>query len=122
MASNSRTWLALTGAGLAAAAIAAAVACLSSNIAVADDAIVNPVLGQPDAIAEGRVIYRSRCYICHLGKGGRGPNLFASKLSDEQFLETAINGRRTMPALGTLMTPDEVWAVHAYVKSTDHYE
>jgi len=122
MASNSRTWLAVTGAGLAAAALAAAVASFSFDTAVADDAIVNPVLGQPDAIAAGRVIYRTRCYICHLGKGGRGPNLFASKLSDEQFLETAINGRRTMPALGTLMTPDEVWNVHAYVKSTDHYE
>ncbi|MGB3415076.1 MAG: cytochrome c [Mesorhizobium sp.] len=112
----------MTGAGLAAAALAAAVASFSFDTAVADDAIVNPMLGQPDAIAAGRVIYRTRCYICHLGKGGRGPNLFASKLSDEQFLETAINGRRTMPALGTLMTPDEVWNVHAYVKSTDHYE
>jgi mono/diheme cytochrome c family protein len=57
-----------------------------------------------------------------LEKGGRGPNLFASSLSDEQFLEIAINGRRTMPAFGTLMSPDEVWAVHAYVKSTDYYE
>ena len=122
MANNNRPWLAITGVGLAAVALTAGAAFLSFDTAAAEDAVVNPVLGQPDAITAGRVIYRTRCYICHLGKGGRGPNLFASKLSDEQFLETAINGRRTMPALGTLITPDEVWSVHAYVKSTDHYE
>lgn len=100
-----------------AAALVAAAPC-----ALADDAVTNPFLGKPDSIAEGRTTYRSRCYICHLEKGGRGPNLFATSLSDEQFLEVAINGRRTMPAFGTLMSPDEIWAVHAYVKSTDHYE
>ena len=103
-----------------AAAVFAAAAAAGG--AAADDDIVNPVLGQKAAIAAGRVIYRTRCYICHLGNGGRGPNLFASKLSDYQFLETAINGRGTMPAFGTLMTPDEIWNVHAYVKSTDHHE
>ena len=55
--------------------------------------------------------------------GGRGPNLFATKLSDEQFLETVINGRKgtQMPAFGLRLSPDEVWQVHAFVKSTDHY-
>ena len=104
---------------MAAATIAAAI-CLST--VAAQEAVHNPLLGNLDAISEGRRIYRSRCYICHLSHGGRGPNLFVSKLSDEAFLETAINGRNTMPALGTMLTPDEIWAVHAYVKSTDHYE
>ncbi len=105
-----------------AAAACLVVAAVAAGRAAAEDDIVNPVLGQAEAVAAGRVIYRTRCYICHLGNGGRGPNLFASKLSDYQFLETAINGRGTMPALGTLMTPDDIWNVHAYVKSTDHYE
>ena len=35
-----------------------------------------------------------------------------------------INGRKgaAMPAFGLQMSPDEVWKVHAYVSSTDHYE
>ena len=115
MASNSLSWL-------TAAACLAAAAAFSIDRAAAEDDIVNPVLGQAEAIAAGRVIYRTRCYICHLSNGGRGSNLFASKLSDNQFLETAINGRGTMPAFGTLISPDDIWNVHAYVKSTDHYE
>ena len=83
----------------------------------------NPVLGQPDAISTGRDIYRSKCYICHHSGGARGPDLFATKLSDEQFVETVINGRKgtQMPAFGERLSPDEVWQVHAFVKSTDHY-
>lgn len=107
---------------LTAAACIAAAAALATGRASSEDDIVNPVLGQAEAIAAGRVIYRTRCYICHLSDGGRGPNLFTSKLSDNQFLETAVNGRGTMPAFGTLIAPDDIWNVHAYVKSTDHYE
>jgi mono/diheme cytochrome c family protein len=89
----------------------------------AEEALTNPVLGQPGAIAAGRDIYRSKCYICHHSAGARGSNLFATKLSDEQFLETVINGRKAtqMPGFGLRMSPDEVWQVHAFVKSTDHY-
>jgi mono/diheme cytochrome c family protein len=89
----------------------------------ADEEMTNPFLGQPDAIEEGLQIYRSKCYICHLSKGGRGPNLFATKINDEKFLETVINGRKgtQMPAFGLRLSPDDVWKVHAFVKSTDHY-
>jgi mono/diheme cytochrome c family protein len=89
----------------------------------AGEALTDPFLGQPDAIAAGKQTYRSICYVCHHSAGGRGPNLFATKLSDERFLETVINGRKgtQMPAFGLRLTPDEVWQVHAFVKSTDHY-
>jgi len=89
----------------------------------ADDALTDPFLGQPDAIAAGKDTYRSKCLVCHQSAGGRGPNLFATKLSDERFLETVINGRKgtLMPAFGLRLSPDEVWQVHAFVKSTDHY-
>ena len=92
-------------------------------MATADDALVNPVLGKPDAIEAGRDIYRAKCLVCHQSAGARGPNIFATKLSDEQFLETVINGRKgtQMPAFGERLSPDEVWQVHAFVKSTDHY-
>jgi mono/diheme cytochrome c family protein len=90
----------------------------------ASTAITNPMLGDPAAIAEGHRLYRMWCYGCHHSAGARGPNLFATRLSDEQFMEVVINGRKgtQMPAFGYRLTPDEVWQVHSYIKSTDHYE
>ncbi|MFQ5773570.1 MAG: c-type cytochrome [Kiloniellaceae bacterium] len=112
-----RAWLA---AGLLAAGLGFSAA---ADRAAAEEAAVNPFLGDPQAIAEGRRVYRTRCVICHGRSGGRGPNLFATRLSDEQFLETVINGRKgtQMPAFGYRMSPDDVWMVHAFVKSTDRY-
>jgi mono/diheme cytochrome c family protein len=95
---------------------------MAASPAGAAEEIVNPRLGNAEAQAEGLRFYRTRCYVCHLHDGGRGPNLFSSRLSDEQFLHVVINGRDTMPAFGLRMSPDQVWAVHAYVKSTDRYE
>jgi hypothetical protein len=68
-------------------------ASLSSPLAAAGENLTNPFLGQPDAIAAGRVIYARKCYVCHHSSGARGPNLFAMKLSDERFLETGITVR-----------------------------
>jgi mono/diheme cytochrome c family protein len=119
----------LGGRGLSAAALAL---CFLATLPLtvvwhrgdsADEALTDPFLGQPDAIAAGKDIYRSKCYVCHHSAGGRGPNLFASKVSDERFLETVINGRKgtQMPAFGLRLSPDEVWQVHAFIRSTDHY-
>jgi mono/diheme cytochrome c family protein len=96
---------------------------MAASIVLADEELTNPYLGQPDAISAGKDIYRSKCYVCHHSGGARGPDLFATKLSDQRFLETVINGRKgtQMPAFGQRLTPDEVWQVHAFVKSTDHY-
>ncbi len=106
------------------AALALALLVGAAVPARAEEELTNPVLGDPAAVEEGRRIYRQRCYICHLSNGGRGPDLFASSISDDAFMMPVINGRKgaTMPAFGLKMTPDEVWQVHAYVKSTDHYE
>ena len=84
--------------------------------ALADDSgLTDPFLGQPDAIAEGDELYHSKCIGCHGLKGGRGPNLFATKLTDDQFLEVVINGRQgtLMPAWGFRLSPDDVWKIHA---------
>lgn len=100
---------------------------LGASSVSAEDALTNPLIGESGAdagaVAEGRRLYRSRCIICHRNRGGRGPNLFATALRDEQFLETVINGRKgtSMPAFGYRMSPDDVWKVHAFVKSTDRY-
>lgn len=104
--------------------LAAAMAPLTMGRGLADDdELTDPFLGQPAAIAAGRVIYASKCYVCHHSAGARGPNLFATKLSDRRFLETVIQGRKgtQMPAFGLRLSIDEVWQVHAFIKSTDHY-
>jgi mono/diheme cytochrome c family protein len=109
---------------LVAAALALALPAGATAPVGAEEELTNPALGDPAAVEEGRRIYRQRCYICHLSNGGRGPNLFASPISDEQFLMIVINGRKgtVMPAFGLQLSPDDVWQVHAYVKSTDHHE
>ncbi len=107
----------------AALGILAGLACALSAPGRAAEGLTNPVRGRTEAIAASRDIYGSKCYICHHSAGARGPNLFATKLTDEQFLETVINGRKgtQMPAFGERLSPDEVWQVHAFVRSTDHY-
>ncbi len=88
-----------------------------------DEALTNPFLDDATAINAGKRFYRARCIICHLKRGGRGPNLFKSDLTDEKFLDVVINGREgtQMPAFGVKMSPDEVWQVHAFVMSRDAY-
>ncbi len=112
--------------GLAAAGLVAAASSAALSSAAEDGELKNPYLGQKEAIEEGKRIYRGRCISCHRQMGGRGPNLFATKLTDEQFLEVVTNGRYgargQMPVFGLRMSPDEIWKVHAYIKSTDHYE
>lgn len=87
--------------------------------ALADETVSNPFLGQPDAIAAGDDLYHSHCIVCHGLKGGRGPNLFVTTLTDEQFLGVVINGRKgtQMPAWGFQLSIEDVWRVHAFVKA-----
>jgi mono/diheme cytochrome c family protein len=85
----------------------------------ADETLTDPYLGQPDAIAEGEMIYKAKCIICHGKAGGRGPNLFATRLTDEQFLDTVINGRKgtLMPVFGFRLSPDDIWKIRAFLKA-----
>ncbi len=102
--------------------IASLAAATPLTMVRADD-LTDPFLGQPEAIAAGRATYGSKCYVCHHSKGARGPNLFATQLSDERFLQTVTNGREgtQMPSFKGRLSADEIWQVHAFVKSTDHY-
>lgn len=85
----------------------------------ADSGKVDPYLGQPAAIDAGEQIYREKCIICHGKAGGRGPDLFAAQLTDEQFLETVLHGRSgtLMPAFGARLSTDDIWKVRAFVKA-----
>jgi mono/diheme cytochrome c family protein len=85
------------------------------------DALTNPFLGDPEAIEAGEDLFRRRCIGCHWAPK-RGPNLFESDISGEKFLEVVINGRKrslTMPPFGYVLSPDEVWQIHAFVKARD---
>lgn len=90
--------------------------------AAAGDALTNPLLGDAAAIEEGERIFRRRCVGCHWSPK-RGPDLFETEISDDAFLTTVINGRTggraPMPPFGYVLSPDDVWKVHAFVTARD---
>jgi len=77
-------------------------------------------------------LFRRHCVACH-GKGGEGNGPVAAALSprpanltdttlmnsltDDELLTIIAKGRRTMPAFGTLLKPEELAALAAYVRS-----
>jgi len=77
-------------------------------------------------------LFRRHCVACH-GKGGEGNGPVAAALSprpanltdttlmnsltDEDLLTIITKGRRTMPAFGALLKPEEIAALAAYVRS-----
>lgn len=77
----------------------------------------NPFSGDAQAIAEGRRLYRSTCYICHLDTGGRGPDLRKSKLQGKDFLKLVMNGKKgtQMPAWKGKLSEDEMWKILAFI-------
>ena len=94
----------------------------TTRAAAQDDELTNPYLADPAAIEEGERIFRRRCTGCHWSPL-RAPVLFHSELGDEKFLETVINGRKgsrgNMPPFGYVLSPDEVWQIHAFVMARD---
>ena len=108
--------------GLLRLALAASIASVTVFDPRAGDAVSPDVTeGEGQLAEQGGDIYRSRCILCHGNAGGRGPNLFGTKLSEEQFVEIAINGRKgtQMPAFGFVLSPDDLAKVHAFVTSRD---
>lgn len=79
----------------------------------------NPFTGDPEAIAQGRRLYRSTCYICHLDTGGRGPDLRKSKLKGQDFVRVVLNGRKgtQMPAWKGKLTEEEMWKVLVFLEA-----
>jgi len=108
--------------GLLRVAIAASIAWATASHPHAGGAAAPDAAESLAQLAEaGGDIYRSRCILCHGKAGGRGPNLFGTKLSKEQFVGIAINGRKgtQMPAFGYVLSPDDLAKVHAFVTSRD---
>jgi mono/diheme cytochrome c family protein len=108
-------------AGLVLSLLALAMPATSAD-AQDDDELSNPFLGDPAAIEEGERIFRTRCTGCHWSPL-RAPVLFQTELGDEKFLETVISGRQgsrgNMPPFGYVLSPDDVWKVHAFVMAKE---
>jgi mono/diheme cytochrome c family protein len=100
-------------------AVAAAIVVAAATGLKAQESGATPPADEAQIAEEGGDIYRSRCILCHGNSGGRGPNLFATDLSEEAFVEIAINGRKgtQMPAFGLVLSPDDIAKVYRFVTS-----
>ena len=79
-------------------------------------------------LPDGPALFAQKCAACHGESrlGGMGPALLPEnlgRLKPDQARKVIAEGRPAtqMPAFGERLSPDEVWQVHAFVKSTDHY-
>lgn len=74
----------------------------------------------PLVVGGARIFHDRACLNCHLveGHGGRrGPDLtlVGDRLKDTDVIIRIVNGGRNMPAYGTILRPDEVHALTAFL-------
>lgn len=98
------------------------------------DTLQNPLTVNEKVIAAGKTIFKDKCERCHGPKGlGDGPDADpdsadnmdltnvkrAERNSDGVVFYKVMNGRRKpkMPVFKEELTPDQVWAVVAYVQT-----
>ena len=57
-------------------------------------------------------------------RGGSGPNIFRIALSEAAFAAVVAKGRpgTLMPAFESLLTPEEIRAIDAFVRSRDRLQ
>jgi len=81
----------------------------------------NPFLGDAAAFERAERVYRARCVGCHKSGGGSGPNLFRTEISVSGWTAAVADGveNSTMPAFGSLLTPDQILELHAFAVSHD---
>jgi len=87
---------------------------------------LNPCMGIPEAIAEGRTIWmQTGCNGCHgMGGGGMGPSVMDDLWKfggGDETLFKLIKGeipQQTMPAVfGKVLTEEQVWKILAWIRS-----
>jgi cytochrome c oxidase cbb3-type subunit 3 len=85
----------------------------------------NPLAGNAAARASGRELFvRYNCSGCHGGHagGGMGPSLrdedWIYGHSEPQVFDSIAQGRANgMPAWGSLLPPNQIWELVAYIES-----
>jgi mono/diheme cytochrome c family protein len=75
-------------------------------------------------LALGERLYRGRCVGCHQTGGATGPNIFRTALSELAFAAVVAKGRpgTLMPAFESILTPEEIRAIDAFVRSRDRLQ
>jgi len=91
----------------------------------------NPVKGQPDAVAIGRVYFLQRCSDCH-GREGKGngwlspqlakpPTNLTSKVvqanTDGELFWKITNGKPPMPANRARFTDEQRWYIVTFLRT-----
>ena len=115
------------------ALVAAACASLWLGLAAASwaDEIpeVNPMSGDPKAIASGKSWYRGVCSLCHGGRAdgqgerGNGADLRKFDLGFRRYVETVKNGRQVqgrtqgMPAWNGVIEDKTIYEIGAYLET-----
>jgi mono/diheme cytochrome c family protein len=94
----------------------------SHAIAQAPNGMAPPFdLGDPSVIKEGSELFRQTCTgYCHGKDGGpsRAPTLRGAKLEQSYVRGRIMKGSPNgMPAFETILTPDKIWKLVAYVQS-----
>ncbi len=100
-------------------------ACVAGALAAGPQAqLTNPLAGQPEAITEGRVLFRLECGFCHgidARGGGRGPDLTSGRFvhgdTDADIFRTITQGISGSEMPASSLRPDEAWSVVAYLRS-----
>jgi cytochrome c oxidase cbb3-type subunit 2 len=113
----------------------------ATGLPVALDA-VNPLAGNPAAIARGQKVYADNCAVCHQDDLKGMPGAFPGLLDPDEFLEEhpdapdgayyalifggsdvkPLIGRKGYPdggmtAFGSQLSKDDIWSVVAYVRA-----
>jgi mono/diheme cytochrome c family protein len=90
---------------------------------------VNPLSGDPKAIASGRSWYRGVCSLCHGGRAdgqgerGTGADLRKFQLGFRRYVETVKNGRQVqgrtqgMPAWNGVIDDKTIYEIGAYLET-----
>ena len=121
---KTRKFLALAMCSVTAVCFAAADGSWLKKVPANDHAKVNPLAGNPDAVASGANLFANNCVKCHgtngVGKGSR-PALRSSRIAgttdgDLAWLLKNGNPYKGMPGWGAL-PEQERWQIVAYVRS-----
>lgn len=102
------------------------IAALSLAVAACGEGEPNPrtedILALTGDVAAGEPIYQANCASCHAADmtGGTGPNLIeeVSEHSDEDILNTILNGEGPMPAFDETLSDQEAADLMAWMRDT----
>lgn len=111
--------------------IAAAIMTILAASSRAEDEIpaVNPLSGDPKAIASGKSWYRGVCSLCHGGRAdgqgerGNGADLRKFELGFKRYVETVKNGRQVqgriqgMPGWNGVLEDKTIYEIGAYLET-----